>query len=54
MAKKQSLFDDRPKEIQELTYLIKQDLNTLHTEISKLQEVAEQICVQNCVYFIAI
>jgi len=38
LAKKQSLFDDRPKEIQELTYLIKQDLGSLHTEISKLQE----------------
>lgn len=39
MAKKKSLFDDKPKEIQDLTYLIKQDINNLHSEISRLQEV---------------
>ncbi|CAF0957816.1 unnamed protein product [Brachionus calyciflorus] len=38
LAKKQSLFDDKPKEIQELTFLIKQDLNNLNGEISQLQE----------------
>lgn len=39
MAKKQSLFDDKPKEIQDLTFLIKQDINNLHSEIARLQEV---------------
>ncbi|RNA22996.1 syntaxin-5 [Brachionus plicatilis] len=38
LTKKQSLFDDRPKEIQELTYLIKEDLNSLNSEINQLQE----------------
>ena len=37
MAKKRTLFDDKPKEIQELTYLIKQDINNLHGEITRLQ-----------------
>ena len=39
MAKKRTLFDDKPKEIQDLTYLIKQDIGNLHGEISKLQQV---------------
>ena len=39
MAKKQSLFDDKPKEIQDLTFLIKQDINNLHSEIGRLQDV---------------
>ncbi len=39
MAKKKSLFDDKPKEIQDLTYLIKQDINNLQTDIARLQEV---------------
>lgn len=38
LAKKQSLFDDKPKEIQDLTFLIKQDINNLHSEINQLQE----------------
>jgi len=37
LAKKRTLFDDKPKEIQELTYLIKQDINNLHGEITRLQ-----------------
>jgi syntaxin 5 len=39
VAKKKSLFDDKPKEIQDLTYLIKQDINNLQTDIARLQEV---------------
>ena len=39
MAKKKSLFDDKPKEIQDLTYLIKQDINNLQSDIARLQEV---------------
>lgn len=38
LAKKRSLFDDKPKEIQDLTFSIKQDINNLHSEISRLQE----------------
>ena len=37
MAKKRTLFEDRSKEIQELTYYIKQDINNLHSEITSLQ-----------------
>jgi len=39
VAKKKSLFDDRPMEIQELTYIIKQDINSLNQQIAQLQEV---------------
>lgn len=41
MAKKKSLFDDRPTEIQELTYIIKGDLNSLNQQIARLQEVSK-------------
>jgi len=37
VAKKRTLFEDRSKEIQELTYYIKQDINNLHSEITSLQ-----------------
>lgn len=39
LAKKKSLFDDRPMEIQELTYIIKQDINSLNKQIAQLQEL---------------
>lgn len=42
VAKKKSLFDDRPTEIQELTYIIKEDLGSLNQQIAKLQEVAKK------------
>lgn len=38
MAKKKSLFDDRPVEIQELTHVIKQDIANLSAEINHLQQ----------------
>uniref|UniRef100_A0A336KM01 CSON010659 protein n=1 Tax=Culicoides sonorensis TaxID=179676 RepID=A0A336KM01_CULSO len=41
LAKKKSLFDDRPTEIQELTYIIKGDLNSLNQQIARLQEVSK-------------
>lgn len=41
MAKKKSLFDDRPAEIQELTYIIKGDLNSLNQQIARLQELSK-------------
>lgn len=39
LAKKKSIFDDRPHEIQELTYIIKQDLSSLNKQIAQLNEV---------------
>ncbi|EEP81235.1 conserved hypothetical protein [Uncinocarpus reesii 1704] len=39
LAKKKSLFDDRPVEISELTYVIKQDLASLNTQIAALQSL---------------
>lgn len=48
VAKRKSLFNDRPQEIQELTYIIKEDLNSLNQQIAKLQEVAKlQKATQN-------
>ena len=37
MAKRKTLFDDRPVEINELTFIIKQDLSSLNSQISALQ-----------------
>ncbi|KAI9808623.1 MAG: hypothetical protein M1825_003773 [Sarcosagium campestre] len=37
LAKRKTLFDDRPVEIAELTYIIKQDLSSLNSQISSLQ-----------------
>ena len=42
MAKRRTLFDDRPVEVNELTYIIKQDLASLNKQISGLQEGARQ------------
>ncbi|OBT49285.1 syntaxin 5 [Pseudogymnoascus sp. WSF 3629] len=44
LAKRKTLFDDRPLEINELTYIIKQDLSSLNTQISSLQTLTR---VQN-------
>lgn len=41
LAKRKSLFDDRPAEIQELTYIIKGDLNSLNQQIARLQDVSK-------------
>lgn len=41
VAKRKSLFNDRPTEIQELTYIIKEDLNSLNQQIARLQEVSK-------------
>lgn len=41
VAKRKSLFDDRPAEIQELTYIIKGDLNSLNQQIARLQELSK-------------
>jgi len=37
LAKKPSLFDDRPQEIQHLTYTIKEDITNLNKQIAHLQ-----------------
>ncbi|GBN82461.1 Syntaxin-5, partial [Araneus ventricosus] len=37
-AKRRSLFSDKPVEIEELTYVIKQDINSLNKQIAQLQE----------------
>lgn len=38
LAKRKTIFDDRPVEIQELTYIIKQDIGSLNKQIAQLQE----------------
>ncbi|XP_071482512.1 LOW QUALITY PROTEIN: syntaxin-5-like [Diadema antillarum] len=42
LAKRKSLFDDKSVEIQELTYIIKQDINSLNKQICQLQQHAKQ------------
>jgi len=41
LAKKKSLFDDPAVEIEELTYIIKQDIQNLNKQIGSLQEQAK-------------
>jgi len=38
LCKKRTLFDDKPVEIRELTYIIKQDINSLQKKIQILEE----------------
>lgn len=38
LAKRKTIFDDRPIEIQELTYIIKQDIGSLNKQIAQLQD----------------
>ncbi|XP_019626011.1 PREDICTED: syntaxin-5-like [Branchiostoma belcheri] len=47
LAKRKSLFDDKPVEIQELTYIIKQDIASLNKQIAELQEFARSRVRQN-------
>ena len=46
MAKRKSLFDDKADEIQQLTFIIKQDLGTLNKQIAQLQEVALSVSLR--------
>ncbi|KAM7000829.1 syntaxin-5a [Tautogolabrus adspersus] len=39
LAKRKSLFDDKAVEIEELTYIIKQDINSLNKQILQLQDL---------------
>ncbi|KAL8790356.1 MAG: hypothetical protein Q9213_000709 [Squamulea squamosa] len=41
LAKRKTLFDDRPNEINELTFVIKQDLASLNAQISSLQSISK-------------
>jgi len=41
LAKRKTIFDDKPVEIQELTYIIKQDLAHLNKQIGQLQTIAK-------------
>ncbi|KAI2605429.1 putative ER-golgi SNARE complex subunit [Hypoxylon fragiforme] len=43
LAKRKTLFDDRPIEINELTFIIKQDLSSLNQQISGLQTLSRQM-----------
>ena len=38
LARRKTLFDDRPREIQELTFIIKEDMNALNRQIGQLQQ----------------
>lgn len=42
LAKRRTLFDDRPVEINELTFVIKQDLSSLNQQIGALQHLSKQ------------
>ncbi|ROT41671.1 integral membrane protein sed5 [Sodiomyces alkalinus F11] len=42
LAKRRTLFDDRPIEINELTFIIKQDLSSINQQISQLQALTKQ------------
>ncbi len=37
--RKKTIFDDKPVEIQELTYIIKEDIANLNKQIAQLQQV---------------
>lgn len=41
VAKRKTLFDDRPVEISELTYIIKRDIASLNQQISQLQSITQ-------------
>ncbi|KAL9101850.1 MAG: hypothetical protein Q9163_002934 [Psora crenata] len=47
LAKRKTLFDDRPVEINELTYVIKQDLSSLNAQISSLQSLTKSQTPRN-------
>lgn len=42
LAKRKTLFDDRPVEISELTYIIKQDIASINKQIAALQSYVKQ------------
>uniref|UniRef100_A0A4W5R1Z4 Syntaxin 5 n=1 Tax=Hucho hucho TaxID=62062 RepID=A0A4W5R1Z4_9TELE len=46
-AKRKSLFDDKAVEIEELTYIVKQDINSLNKQIAQLQGLVRSRQSQN-------
>lgn len=42
LASKKALFDDNPREVQELTYIIQQDIQSLNRAIKQLKDFAQQ------------
>lgn len=42
LAKRKSLFNDKPVEIQKLTYIIKQDINNLNQQLTGLQQLVSR------------
>ncbi|MBN3273127.1 STX5 protein, partial [Polyodon spathula] len=47
LAKRKSLFDDKAVEIEELTYIIKQDISSLNKQIAQLQDLVRAHSSQN-------
>ncbi|KAK7140984.1 hypothetical protein R3I93_015205 [Phoxinus phoxinus] len=47
LAKRKSLFDDKGVEIEELTYIIKQDITSLNKQIAQLQDLVRSRSGQN-------
>ncbi|ELT98046.1 hypothetical protein CAPTEDRAFT_21294 [Capitella teleta] len=47
LAKRKSLFDDKPEEIQQLTFIVKQDIAALNKQIAMLQELSKASRSQN-------
>ncbi|KAI0375252.1 t-SNARE [Pilatotrama ljubarskyi] len=47
LAKRKTLFDDRPVEISELTYIIKQDIANINKQIAQLQAYVKERKVQS-------
>ena len=43
LCKRKTIFDDKPVEIQELTYIIKHDIAELNKQISQLQNIAKYV-----------
>lgn len=41
LVKRKSLFDDRPAEIQELSYIIKEDLKGINEQLARLQNISK-------------
>ncbi len=41
LARRRTLFDDRPQEIQKLTVIIKEDMAALNKQIARLQMIAK-------------
>ena len=46
LCKRKTIFDDKPVEIQELTYIIKHDIGELNKQISQLQNIAKYVLLK--------